>query len=200
MEKNNEGRRAFLAQTGKLAGSGWLALNAPMLLALGQEADEHRSAGNGWEHMTAREARTFAAVVDQIIPPDDLPGAADAGVVWFIDRALGGFAADLAGPLAEGLADLDRQALTAFPENGGFADLAFEQQTGILRQVEETPFFSSMIFLTHCGMFAAPSWGGNRDRVGWKLLGFDNRHAWQPPFGYYDAEAIAKEGGHVQQT
>ncbi len=50
-----------------------------------------------------------------------------------------------------------------------------------------------MIFLTHCGMFAMPSRGGNRDRSGWALLGFDNQHAWQPPFGYYDALADAGE-------
>jgi hypothetical protein len=43
-------------------------------------------------------------------------------------------------------------------------------------------------------MFAMPSWGGNRERAGWALLGFDNRHAWQPPFGYYDALAMAEEG------
>jgi hypothetical protein len=35
-------------------------------------------------------------------------------------------------------------------------------------------------------MFALPSWGGNRDLAGWALLGFDSRHAWQPPFGFYD--------------
>ena len=46
-----------------------------------------------------------------------------------------------------------------------------------------------MRMLTLCGMFALPSWGGNRDEAGWKLLGFEDRHAWQPPFGFYDAEA-----------
>jgi gluconate 2-dehydrogenase gamma chain len=144
--------------------------------------------------MTDQQARTCAAVVDQIIPPDDLPGAADAGVVHFIDQALGGFAADRAGLLRDGLADLDRRARTAFAGNGGFADLAFAEQTALLQPIDTMPFFRQMIFLTHCGMFAMPSWGGNRNRAGWALLGFDNRHAWQPPFGYYDAQAMAGEG------
>ncbi len=38
------------------------------------------------------------------------------------------------------------------------------------------------------GMFAMPSYGGNRDHVGWSLLGFPHQHAWQPPFGHYDAQ------------
>jgi gluconate 2-dehydrogenase gamma chain len=133
-------------------------------------------------------------VVDQIIPPDDLPGAAEIGVVHFIDQAMGGFAADQAGLLQEGLADLDRRARAAVAGSQGFADLAFDQQTAMLQEIDTTPFFEQMIFLTHCGMFAMPSWGGNRERAGWALLGFDNRHAWQPPFGYYDAQAMAEEG------
>ena len=36
-------------------------------------------------------------------------------------------------------------------------------------------------------MFADPSWGGNREKSGWKLLGFDDRAIWQSPFGFYDA-------------
>lgn len=189
-------RRTFLAATGTLAGGGWLALNAPLLLAAGQAAAEQRAAGGDWAHLTAEEARALAAVADQIIPPDDLPGAAEVGVVYFIDQVLGGFMADQAGPLKEGLADLERRTQAAFA-GSVFADLAFEQQTGILLSIENTRFFGQMIFLTHCGMFASPSWGGNRDRAGWALIGFDSRHAWQPPFGYYDAQAAAGgEGGH----
>jgi len=197
---NKNGRRAFLAQAGAVAGSSWLALNAPMLLAAGRAAEEQRSAGQGWANMTPAQARGFAAVVDQIIPPDDLPGAADAGVVYFIDQALGGFAAGMGGLLTDGLADLDRRAQAAHPGSTGFADLALEQQTAILRTVDTTPFFNQIIFLTHCGMFALPSWGGNRDRAGWALIGFDNRHAWQPPFGYYDAELMAQESSNAPSS
>jgi hypothetical protein len=91
-----------------------------------------------------------------------------------------------AAMLKAGLADLDRRAREAHGDSTGFTALPFDQQTELLRRVETTPFFNQMIFLTHCGMFAMPSWGGNRDLAGWALLGFDNRHAWQPPFGFYD--------------
>jgi gluconate 2-dehydrogenase gamma chain len=200
MHNDRSSRRAFLAQAGGLASGGWLALNTPLLLAAGQAAEEQRAAGKDWANMTPQEALGFAAVVDQIIPPDDLPGASEAGVVYFIDQALGGFAAGMAGLLKEGLADLDARARSALPDDGGFADLAFEQQTAILKKIDTTPFFNQMIFLTHCGMFAMPSRGGNRNRAGWALLGFDDRHAWQPPYGFYDAQAMAEEGGRAQQS
>lgn len=193
-EKNN--RRRFLVESGGLAGAGWLALNAPLLLAAGTAAGEQRAAGAAWANMSSREADLFAAVADQIIPPDDTPGASAIGVVYFIDQVLGGFMAESSGMLREGLADLDRRALDAFPGSRGFTGLPFEQQTVLVRQIEDTPFFGDMILLTHCGMFALPSWGGNRDLRGWALLGFDSRHAWQPPFGFYDAEA--QERSHDQ--
>jgi hypothetical protein len=47
-------------------------------------------------------------------------------------------------------------------------------------------------------MFAMPAWGGNRDGAGWALLGFDSRHVWQPPFGYYDAGHHG--AGHQEAT
>lgn len=196
MQKKKNARREFLAASGALAGTGWLALNAPMLLAAGHEASTRQAAGADWQHLSAGEAALFAAVVDQVIPPDDLPGASEIGVVHFIDHVLGDFMAGEAGLLKAGLADLDRRARDQFPESGGFAALPFDQQTTLLQAIETTPFFNRVIFLTHCGLFALPSWGGNRDRQGWAMIGFDNRHAWQPPFGYYDALA-AEEGGHA---
>jgi len=198
MTQQKSDRRSFLAETGKLAGGGWLALNTPMLLAAGHAAEEQRETGGAWANMTPEEAVTFAAIVDQIIPPDDLPGASDTGVVYFIDGVLDGFMAAKARMLKQGLEDLDSRADTGYPGNQEFAGLSFDQQTEILRAVESTPFFNTMIFLTHCGMFAMPSWGGNRKRSGWALLGFDNRHAWQPPFGYYDALADAGESSHAE--
>jgi len=197
MKNKKASRREFLLHTSLLAGGGWLTLTTPVLLAAGRAAEIQRAAGEAWVNLTPQEAKTIAAVVDQIIPPDDLPGASDAGVVYFVDQALGGFMAEAAGLLREGLADLDRLALESFPDSGGFAGLSFDQQTQQLQSIETGPFFKQMIFLTHCGMFAMPSWGGNRELSGWALLGFDNRHAWQPPFGYYDAQAVSGEKSHV---
>jgi hypothetical protein len=30
--------------------------------------------------------------------------------------------------------------------------------------------------------------GGNRDGVGWKVIGREREHTFQPPFGYYDKD------------
>ena len=46
---------------------------------------------------TAAEAADVEAVAAQIIPTDDTPGAREAGVVYFIDRALATFLSQLAG-------------------------------------------------------------------------------------------------------
>lgn len=196
MDKKGIDRRAFLAATGTAAGAGWLALNAPMLLAAGEEAARRHAADAPFEHLGAAEAAGFAALVDQVIPPDDLPGGADAGVVHFIDRVLGGFLAGTAPMLRQGLADLDARAAALAGDARSFAELPFERQTSLLSEVEDSDFFGTVIFVTHLGMFAMPHWGGNRDKAGWKLIGFDDRHAWQPPFGYYDAQASAPGGEH----
>ena len=45
-----------------------------------------------------------------------------------------------------------------------------------------------MLAATAAGMFANPEYGGNRDKIGWKLIGFDDRFFWQAPFGYYDRD------------
>jgi gluconate 2-dehydrogenase gamma chain len=37
------------------------------------------------------------------------------------------------------------------------------------------------------GFLSNPEYGGNRDKVGWKLIGFEDTFAYEPPFGYYDA-------------
>jgi hypothetical protein len=38
------------------------------------------------------------------------------------------------------------------------------------------------------GFLAKPEYGGNYNRAGWKLIGFEDQMTYQPPFGYYDAE------------
>lgn len=60
------------------------------------------------------------------------------------------------------------------------------RQTGILEACETTPVFRTMREYTMMGCFGDPSYGGNRGKAGWKLIGFEGWFAWQAPFGHYD--------------
>ena len=182
-------RRAFLKSSASTAGSVWLALGWPGVISAAGAAAEAHAAAAPFANLQAAEARDFEAIAAQIIPSDDrLPGAREAGVIYFIDAALGTFMAGQAGALREGLAALNAKARTKQPDAAGFADLPSEAQIALLTAEEASPFFGTMRFVTVLGMFALPSYGGNRDGAGWKVLGFDHRHAWAPPFGYYDAD------------
>jgi len=181
-------RRNFLKSGGSAIGTAWLAVNTPLILAGCRTAQIKLEGQADYENITPKEALELSAVVDQIIPPDETPGATDTGVVYFIDVALGGFMAGSGPGIRQGLEDLQKRTQSAHQQNKQFSDLSFEQQTAILKQIEDTDFFGSLHFLTLLGMFCLPEYGGNRNNAGWDLLGFNHQHAWQPPFGYYDAE------------
>jgi gluconate 2-dehydrogenase gamma chain len=186
-DPHDPGRRSFLRMSGVAAGSAWLAVQASGLLAIAEAAAAARDAGAGFLHLSPREAAGFDAIAARIIPTDATGGAHEAGVVHFIDQALGDFLAGAADDLRAGLASLDAQAMDAH-EGERFAGLPPEAQDEALREIETTTFFELMHFLTVAGMFALPAHGGNRDYLGWQLLGLSHRHAWAPPFGHYDAQ------------
>ena len=178
-------RRGFLKAAGSAAGTAWLAAYWPGVLAAAKQAGAAHAAAAPLETLSPEEGADFAAIAAQIIPSDELPGATEAGVVYFIDAALRGFMAGAAADIRKGLAELNRK--------GGvrFAALPAGAQLQLLKQEESSPFFGTMQFLTVGGMFALPSYGGNKDHAGWKMLGFEHRHFWVPPFGHYDAQATA---------
>jgi len=177
-------RRTFLQSSGSLAGSAWLALQFPGLAAAAEAAAAAREAGATFLHLGLADAAALEAVAARIIPDDETPGARQAGVIHFIDQALGGFMAGSAAELHRGAQSLDELAAAA---GRPFAELDGEAQDAILRGIDATPFFGLMQFLTVAGMFSLPAHGGNRGYAGWKLLGLEHRHGWAPPFGYYDA-------------
>ena len=179
-------RRDFLRASRSFAGLSLLATQFPGLLAIAEAAAAAHAGGAPFLHLSPAEAAGLEAIAARIIPSDDTPGAREAGVIHFIDQALGDFMAESAGDLRAGLASLDALAAGA-ADGGSFAALPPAAQDELLRQVEATPFFELMIYLTVAGMFALPSYGGNRDYLGWALLGFSSSHAWTPPFGHYDA-------------
>jgi gluconate 2-dehydrogenase gamma chain len=139
-------------------------------------------------YFTADEADTIDALVAQIIPTDETPGAREMGVVRFIDHALAGFLAPLAPTFRMRLADFDANCRAGHAGRQGFAALTVGQQIDWLRQVEHTPFFESLQQLTVLGALTMPEYGGNRNGLGWQLLGFKDLHAFTPPFGYYDRD------------
>ena len=180
-------RRAFLASSGCFVGVSWLGINMPLLLSAGEIAGANRESEAAYKNLSPRDALEYAALANQIIPPDETPGAADIGVVYYIDYVLGDFMAGAVPMLKSGLEDLQLKTKSAHAAVSYFSELSFEQQTGVLRLVEDTRFFGALYFMTMCGMFCLPAYGGNRNNAGWDLLGFDHQHVWQPPFGYYDA-------------
>lgn len=201
MLTEKKSRRDFLINGSSVFGASWMALNMPLLISAAQAAGETMATSAAFKSITASEAVVIASVVDLIIPKDESPSASEIGVVHFIDAALGGFLEDTGPVLRQGLADLETRARSFDSESKGFSHLPIAQQEQVLQSIEDTQFFGTLHFMTMCGMFCLPEYGGNRDHAGWELLGFDHRHAWQPPFGYYDAAVRGgvAEGGETNE-
>ena len=176
-------RRLFLQGSSTLAGSSLARVSMPGMLALAEAACMARDAGATFETLTADEAAVFDAIAARILPTTDTPGAHEAGVIYFIDKALGSFMAAELESIRKGLAEFQAGI------SGAFSDLSEQDQDAYLATRDRSRFFGRVRFMTLAGFFGMSSYGGNRNDVGWKLIGFDgHKGAWTPPFGYYDAE------------
>lgn len=115
-----------------------------------------------WRFLTAAEGRTLEALCEQIIPADETPGAAWAGVVNYIDR-------QLMGPFRKHR-DAYRSGLAAMDQ---FAALDPARQAAYLSglQGEARRFFNMVIAHTMQGYYGDPRHGGNREAVSWRMLG-----------------------------
>src|SRR5215212_650288 len=194
--------------------------------------DETMGTGSSVQFFNLHEAATVDALVSRILPGSaDDPGAHEAGVVFYIDRALGGtnlgytlktytqgpFLVTAEEPVSveaassrdiydyvivaaeqasrygyqsiltpqevyrRGLDFVDAYAQSQFEKN--FVDLTADQQDSILTDMEADKatdfqgpsgkaFFTQLRNDTIEGMFSDPMYGGNRDLVGWKLIGY----------------------------
>ena len=126
-------------------------------------------------------------MASHIIPTDDTPGAREARVLYFIDRALVTFERSRQPDYVQGLADLQAQTRQLVPSASRFSALTSAQQIQVLTAMEKSPFFNLVRTHTISGFFASPVHGGNAGKVGWKLVGYDDSLNFKPPFGYYDA-------------
>ncbi len=181
-------RRGFLQSAGAIGGATWLRIGAPALVGIAQAACSAKDAGAPFALLGEAEAADFAAIAARIIPTSNTPGATEAGVIYFFDRA---FAEEKSGSLnaaRDGLAELN----ATFRNGTRFADLDTTKQDAVLSTIENSAFFNLMREMTIFGFFAMSSYGGNKNHVAWDLIGFEGHHgAWEYPFGYYDAEVHA---------
>ena len=131
--------------------------------------------------LTPYEARTAAAVFERLFPTNEnSPGAIEIGVLTYLDRALAGAYQDKAEAYRLGLAALD---LAARRRSGmPFAECSAEKQDALITDLEQgvlpnfrvppqRDFFEMLRAHLQEGLFADPAHGGNRDKLGWKLLG-----------------------------
>jgi gluconate 2-dehydrogenase gamma chain len=140
------------------------------------------------QFFTPAQATEVEAMAAQIIPTDETPGAKEARVVNFIDRALATFAKNNQPQYTKGLDELQAQTKQLFPTATTFSALTAPQQIQVLTAMEKTPFFNTVRTHTIIGFFASPVHGGNHDKIGWALIGYDDSLNHKPPFGYYDAQ------------
>lgn len=183
-------RRAFLRLSGVAGASAWLTANWPAIAAAAHHAAHSEVNGPAppLSFFDAADAADIEALAAQIVPSGATPGAREARVLYFIDRALTSFYADWAPAFRQGLREFQAGFRAARPGAVSFATAAAEEQLGFLNSVDQEPFFDAARTLTVLGLLAAPKYGGNYQGAGWRLIGFADGQAFQPPFGYYDRE------------
>ncbi len=139
-----------------------------------------------YEYFDPAAAADIESIAALIIPATDTLGAREAGVIHFIDHALATVDRDQRAVYRAGLADLNVRVKARHPAAASFSKLDKSSQTQLIHDIENTPFFEHVRTHTILGFFGDPSYGGNRNEAGWKLIGFEGAHAYQPPFGVYD--------------
>ena len=189
MGRRETSRRSFLVESLSGIGAAWFATNYAGILATGDYVLEAAQSGRPttFSFFTPEQAADVEAMAAQIIPADSTPGAREARVVHFIDRALTTFEAERKPDYVTGLAELQAQTRQLFPAATRFSALNSGQQIQVLTAIERTPFFNLVRTHTISGFFASPIHGGNADKAGWKLVSYDDSLKFTPPFGYYDA-------------
>lgn len=188
-------RRQFFALSAQAASKSCLVLSLPAILAACDQAEEVRSGNANLRVLTDEEVRVLDAITARIIPTDETPGAREAGVVYFMDTVLSDNRESELNGVRTGLAGLQTRLLSDYGVAEFYA-LSESDQDVVLRSIENDQLFGLLRYLTIAGMFALPEYGGTGPEAGYEMIGFDNRHAWLPPFGAYDA---SENGGGGQQ-
>ncbi len=201
------GRRAFLGGAGMAGAAAALAPVAPApAQAPAPEPTPATSQPAGYTFLQPQEAVFIEAVVDHMIPADELtPRGSEIGLATYIDRALAGSWGKgdrlyMQGPWQRGtanqgyqlpltpaalyraaIAGCDAYCVNTYKQT--FAKCTAEQKEAFLRELSGgkitlagglpgRTFFGVLYQNVMEGMFSDPIYGGNKDKIGWKMIGF----------------------------
>ena len=129
------------------------------------------------------------AAAARIFPTTSTPGATEAGVVNYVERLLTEAYPKLASFYRNGCRAVDRHAKHRF--GSGFLRIPESSQDAVLADFEggqvpdfkqASDFFETLRRHTMEGILGEPAYGGNREMIGWKLVGFPGHQ-----FGYSDS-------------
>ena len=193
-------RRSFLSNTARATGG---VITLGVLSRTGAlDAQEAPPFEYIWQNLDARQGRTVDALTRMIMPSDNNgPGAAEARVIVYIDRALGSHRAEYKESYVSGLAAFDQYCQLS--HEAGFLDLDTRNQRRALMGIDRArsprnwpgdapmgarDFLRMLVTHTMEGMFSDPSYGGNYRETGWKLIRFPGRapFGYDPPFSEFD--------------
>jgi gluconate 2-dehydrogenase gamma chain len=198
--KHDETRRAFLvgAALGAAAGSGLVPEAHAQTQDHSMAATAHTMAsvdGHG-AFLNDDDAATVQAFAERIWPAaPGRPGAAEIGVLNYIDLALAGAYSDLQDFYRRGLAQLD--AYCRATHQKAFVQLDATQQDDVIRALEQGKatvfawppaqlFFNTVRTHVMEGLFADPVYGGNKNFEGWRQINFPGG---QPLFTAQDMQS-----------
>ncbi len=163
---------------------------------------------------TEEEGLSTAAAVARIFPTDASgPGATEAGVAIYIDRQLAGpYGRDryryTQGPFEDGSPEQGYQGKATpreiyregLKQLKGLASLLPGEQDQKLRAIETTMFFRLLRQHTLEGMFCDPMHGGNRNLIGWQLIGFPGPYmSWSREIDQHFGEAFRPKPQSLSQ-
>lgn len=209
-EMVDEGRRTLFKAAGIVAAGAAVASSMGASNAFADNLNKPKPANSPqYLFLHPDEVIFVQAATARIIPSEpDVPGALEADVTNFIDKALaspwgGGSDMYVSGPWQPGTpeqgyqlkftpSELYRTALTAINKQLAalgtpFTEMSEAQQDAYLTKLEvgamdldgvpSAVFFSMLLQNTLEGYLADPSYGGNKEMVGWKAIGFPGAYA-----------------------
>ena len=174
--KNSELSRKEFIKLSMLAAGGLLLLNRCNYPSALQ-----------WRFFTVYEAKLLDALVEQIIPTDEWPGARDAGVTNYIDKQLVGPLSRFSQQYRDGLKAVQLSAQAMYQCN--FEEIEWDTQTRFLENMEagqlegeqwsngfHRQFFNLLLDHTMQGFYGSPRHGGNKNFVSYKMIQLDYPH------------------------